>query len=199
MFSLFSIYINDISAATKGPESKKPNGSQIIRIGMGIYREIAVLASFNVLVSQVLRRRHEKTRLYYAARKKITKNFLHSTPIAPKVRLNMDRRFYFLPWKGQFSSKHGAMASRGREMSLKDLNFPLLRIRSSPRWAIDGVALGLVAMLHVLNPLDGERCFSRHFFVKWVKACPGYPCESGFVLVNFPPGHPCQGNFEWTA
>ena len=70
MFSLFSIYINDTSAATKGPESKKPNGSQIIRIGMGIYRKIAVLASFNVLVSQVLRRRHEKTRLYYAARKK---------------------------------------------------------------------------------------------------------------------------------
>ena len=40
MFSLFSIYMNDISAATKGPESKKPNGSQIIRIGMGIYRKI---------------------------------------------------------------------------------------------------------------------------------------------------------------
>ena len=40
MFSLFSIYINDISVATKGPESKKRNGSQIIRIGMGIYRKI---------------------------------------------------------------------------------------------------------------------------------------------------------------
>ena len=40
MFSLFSIYINDISAATKGPESKKPTGSQIIRICMGIYRNI---------------------------------------------------------------------------------------------------------------------------------------------------------------
>ena len=106
----------------------------------------------------------------------------------------------FSSWKRQFSSKHRAMSSRGREMSLKDLNFPLLWIRSSPRWATDGVALSLVAMLHVQNPLDGERCFfSRHFFVKWAKALPGYPRESGFVLVDFPPGHPCQGNFEWTA
>ena len=99
MFSLFSIYVNDISAATKGPESKKPNGSQIIRIGMGIYRKIAVLASFNVLVSQELRRRHEKTRLYYAARKKITKISFIPLQSLPKFAWTWTEDFISFPEK----------------------------------------------------------------------------------------------------
>ena len=44
-----------------------------------------------------LGRRQGKTRLYYAARKKKSyKNYLHSTPIAPKLRLSTERRFCFL-------------------------------------------------------------------------------------------------------
>ena len=40
----------------------------------------------------------------------------------------------FLPCESQFSSKHRAMAPRGREKSLKDLNLPLRWIPSSPWW-----------------------------------------------------------------
>ena len=40
----------------------------------------------------------------------------------------------FLPWQSQFSSKHRAMAPRGRQKSLKDLNLPLRWIPSSPWW-----------------------------------------------------------------
>ena len=43
-----------------------------------------------VLVSPVLRRRQGKTGLPYAARRKSSKNYLHSTPIAPKLRLSID-------------------------------------------------------------------------------------------------------------
>ena len=43
-----------------------------------------------VLVSLVLRRRRGKTGLPYAARRKSSKNYLHSTPIAPKLRLSID-------------------------------------------------------------------------------------------------------------
>ena len=56
----------------------------------------AILASFNVLVSQLLRKIQGKTRPYYAARRKSYKNYLHSTPIAPKLRLSTARRFSFL-------------------------------------------------------------------------------------------------------
>ena len=42
-------------------------------------------------------------------------------------------------------------------MSLKNLNLPLPCIRS-PSWLpTDGVALGLVATLHIKNPLDRDR------------------------------------------
>ena len=34
-------------------------------------------------------------------------------------------------------------------------------------------------------PSTGNLCFSRHFFVKWANAFPGYPCESIFVWVDF--------------
>ena len=40
----------------------------------------------------------------------------------------------FLPCESQFSSKHRAMAPRGRQKSLKDLNLPLRWIPSSPWW-----------------------------------------------------------------
>ena len=40
----------------------------------------------------------------------------------------------FLPWQSQLSSKHRAMAPRGRQKSLKDLNLPLRWIPSSPWW-----------------------------------------------------------------
>ena len=57
----------------------------------------AILASCNILVFQLLRRRQGKTpRLYYAARKKSYKIYLHSTPIAPELRLSTERRFSFL-------------------------------------------------------------------------------------------------------
>ena len=57
----------------------------------------AILASFNVLVSQLLRKIQGKTRPYYAARRKSYKNYLHSTPIAPKLRLSqqMTKGFSF--------------------------------------------------------------------------------------------------------
>ena len=56
----------------------------------------AILVSFNVLVSQLLRRRQGKTRLSYAARRKSYKNYLSSTPIAPNLHLSIDQRFSFL-------------------------------------------------------------------------------------------------------
>ena len=56
----------------------------------------AILASFNVLVSQLLRKIQGKTRPYYAARRKSYKNYLHSTPIAPKLRLSTESWFSFL-------------------------------------------------------------------------------------------------------
>ena len=56
----------------------------------------AMLASFNILVSQLLRKIQGKTRPYYAARRKSYKNYLHSTSIAPKLRLSTERRFSFL-------------------------------------------------------------------------------------------------------
>ena len=93
----------------------------------------------------------------------------------------------FLPWKRQFSSQHRTMASRGREMSLKDLNFPLLWIRSSSRWATDGVALGLVAMLHVQNPLDGERCLFPPLLCKMSESAPWVPLRIWFCIGWFSP------------
>ena len=56
----------------------------------------AILVSFNVLVSQLLRRRQGKTQLSYAAQRKSYKNYLSSTPIAPNLHLNLDQRFSFL-------------------------------------------------------------------------------------------------------
>ena len=56
----------------------------------------AILGSFDVLSSHLLRRRQGKTRLSYAARRKSSKTYLQSTPIAPKLRLSTDRRFSFL-------------------------------------------------------------------------------------------------------
>ena len=47
-------------------------------------------------MSQLRRRRQGKTRLYYANRRKSYKNYLHSTSIAPKLRLSIDRRSSFL-------------------------------------------------------------------------------------------------------
>ena len=75
--------------------------------------------------------------------KKSYKNYLHSTLIAPKLRLSTEKKI-LLPWKCQFSSKHRAMASRGREMSLKNLNLPRPYNRSSAKWPTDGVALTLL-------------------------------------------------------
>ena len=51
----------------------------------------AFLASFSTTKT-----RQGKTRLCYAAEKKATKNYLHCTPVAPKLLLSMDRRFSFL-------------------------------------------------------------------------------------------------------
>ena len=45
----------------------------------------AILPSFNVLVSQLLRKIKGRTRPYYAARRKSYKNYLNSTPISPKL------------------------------------------------------------------------------------------------------------------
>ena len=56
----------------------------------------AILASFNVSVSHLLRRRLGKTRLCYASRIKSSKNYLHCPSIAPKLRLSLDQRFPFL-------------------------------------------------------------------------------------------------------
>lgn len=72
----------------------------------------AILASCNVLVFQLLRRSksHNRTVSYYGSWKKTRenwtvlrcpekkgyKNYLHSTLIAPKLRLSTERRFCFL-------------------------------------------------------------------------------------------------------
>ena len=118
--------LNRAIYTTGSPESQQHTGSQIIRICMEIYLKIdrtvkmykkvyirhkklclccfltvscpinAILASFNVLVSQLLRKIQGKTRLYYAARRKSYKNYLHSTPIAPKLRLSTESWFPFL-------------------------------------------------------------------------------------------------------
>ena len=48
------------------------------------------------LVSHQLRRRQEKIRLSYAARRKSLKNYLSSTPIALNLGLSIDRRFSFV-------------------------------------------------------------------------------------------------------
>ena len=56
----------------------------------------AILVSFNVLVSQLLRRRQGKTRLSCAARRKSYKSYFSSTPIAPNLHLSIDQRFSFL-------------------------------------------------------------------------------------------------------
>ena len=104
----------------------------------------AILASVNFLVFQLLRRRQEKTRLYYFTRKKKLQKLpsFHSNP----SQTFLERTKIFLPWKCQFSSKHRAMASRGREkyMSLKNLNLPRSYNRSSSKWPTDGVALTLL-------------------------------------------------------
>ena len=52
---------------------------------------------------------------------------LSSTAITPNLCLSIDRRFLFLNWKRQFSSKHRAMtmASRGREMYVLGKRFEL--------------------------------------------------------------------------
>ena len=48
--------------------------------------------------------------------------------------LHSSRSQTSLPCESQFSSKHRAMAPRGRKKSLKDLNLPLRWIPSSPWW-----------------------------------------------------------------
>ena len=55
----------------------------------------AILASFNGLVSQLLRKIQGKTRLYYAARRKSYKNHVHSTRTAPKLYLSTESWFSF--------------------------------------------------------------------------------------------------------
>ena len=63
------------------------------------------LASFNVLVPRLLTRRQEKTRLSYPAQRKSSKKL-------PSFHFNCSKSSFehrpkiFLPWKGQFSSKH---------------------------------------------------------------------------------------------
>lgn len=64
-----------------------------------------LLASFNVLVPHLLTRRQEKTRLSYPAQRKSSKKL-------PSFHFNCSKSSFehrpkiFLPWKGQFSSKH---------------------------------------------------------------------------------------------
>ena len=109
--------------AVKGAQTQQPTGSQIncmdlyenyrkidetvkmhtaaikvyILVVFYCFRPInAILGSFDVLSSHLLRRRQGKTRLSYAARRKSSKTYLQSTPIAPKLRLSTDRRFSFL-------------------------------------------------------------------------------------------------------
>ena len=56
----------------------------------------AILASFTVLVYQLLRRKQGKTQLSYAAQRKSYENYLSSTPIAPNLHLSIDQGFSFL-------------------------------------------------------------------------------------------------------
>ena len=60
------------------------------------YEHHFLIASFNVLVSQLLRRRQGKTRLSYTTRRKSYKNYFSSTPIASNLHLSIDQRFSFL-------------------------------------------------------------------------------------------------------
>ena len=98
----------------------------------------AILASFNVLVSHLLRRRRGETRLCYASRRKSAKlssfsfnRSKTSLELRPKISL---------PWKCQFSSKHQVMTSRRREMWQKNLTLALPWIGSSSycsyRWPL---------------------------------------------------------------
>ena len=56
----------------------------------------AIFASFNVLVSQLLRKIPGKNLTVLRCQKKNYKNYLHSTSIAPKLRLSRERGFSFL-------------------------------------------------------------------------------------------------------
>ena len=102
----------------------------------------STLASFNVSVFQLLRRRQGKTRLYYAARKKKVQKLLsfHCNRSQTWVQ-NEDFPSLNMSICG---SKHRAMASRVREMSLKTLNLPRPYNRSSAKWPTDGIALTLL-------------------------------------------------------
>ena len=54
------------------------------------------LESFDVLLSNSLRRRQGKTQLSYASQRQRYKNYLHSASVVPNLCLSIDRRFSFL-------------------------------------------------------------------------------------------------------
>ena len=114
----------------------------------------AILASFNVLVFQLLRRRKGKTRLYYNARKKSYKNYLQSTPIVPKLRLSTERRFFFLKNVNLVpTSSHGLKRTRNvaKKFELTASVQPFF-CKVTYRWRCSDVVCGLVATSHVQNP-----------------------------------------------
>ena len=115
----------------------------------------ATLASFNVLVFQLLRKRRGKSRLYYAARKKSYKNYFHSTAIAPKPRLSTERRFSFLENVNlRFkTSSHGLKRTRNvaKKFELTASVQPFF-CKVTYQWRCSDVALGLVATSLVQNP-----------------------------------------------
>ena len=62
--------------------------------------------------------------------------------------------------------------------------------------------LVLVATPHFENTLDGDPCFSRHFFVNERKCSLGTRANLvlvGFAWDDFSPVHPCRGDFEHAA
>ena len=85
----------------------------------------AILASFNILVSQLLRKIQGKTKTALRCQKKKLQKLPSFHFNRSQTSLEYGTKIFF-PSKCQFSSKHWAMPSRGREMSLKHLNLPRL-------------------------------------------------------------------------
>ena len=128
----------------------------------------AILASFTVLVYQLLRRKQGKTWLSYAARRKSYENYFFSTPVASNLHLSIDWKIFlswthqfgsepffypncskpslehrpriFLSWKGQLILVPNIKPWpwRGQEMYLKNLALALLWNRSSSKWTTNG-------------------------------------------------------------
>ena len=157
------------------------------------YEHHFLIASFNVLVSQLLRRRQGKTRLSYTTRRKSYKNYSSSTPIASNLHLSIDWKI-FRSWKCQFGSKHQAMASRGWEIWLKKLKLKHFHGTALLHSELPMTnALGLVTMLHVQNLLEGDLCFSCHFFVmnEWNRSL-GTPVNLVLYGLIFPLSIPAK-------